>query len=73
MIRQNCSIKPEDVAMVRSSELLASLELEDLDLILREREGFAGLGMWSVLVVQSEQHLIYRLRVGRGQRGPSLH
>ena len=37
MIRQSCSIKPEDVAMVRSSELLAKLELEDLDLILRER------------------------------------
>ena len=37
MIRQICSIKPEDVAMVRSSELLARLELEDLDLILRER------------------------------------
>ena len=31
------SIKPEDVAMVRSSELLAKLELEDLYLILRER------------------------------------
>ena len=37
MIRQICSIKPEDVARVRSSELLARLQLEDLDLILRER------------------------------------
>ena len=37
MIRQICSIKPEDVATVRSSELLTKLELEDLDLILRER------------------------------------
>ena len=36
MIRQICSIKPENVAMVRSSELLAKLELEDLNLILRE-------------------------------------
>ena len=35
MIRQICSIKPEDVARVRSSELLAKLELEDLDLISR--------------------------------------
>ena len=52
---------------VRSSELLAKLQLEDLDLILREREGFAGLGMWSVLVVQSEQHLIYRLRADGGR------
>ena len=30
MIRQICSIKPEDVATIRSSELLAKLELEDL-------------------------------------------
>ena len=37
MIRQICIIKPEDVARVRSSELLAKLQLEDLDLILRER------------------------------------
>ena len=37
MIRQICSIKSEDMATVRSSELLAKLELEDLDLILRER------------------------------------
>ena len=37
MIRQICSIRPEDVARVRSSELLAKLQLEDLDLILRER------------------------------------
>ena len=35
MIRQICSMKPEDMATVRSSELLA--KLEDLDLILRER------------------------------------
>ena len=70
MIRQICSIKPEDMAMVRSSELLAKLELEDLNLILRER-GFAGLGMWSILVVQSKQHVIYRLMAGGGQGGPS--
>ena len=37
MIRQICSIKPEDVATVRSSDLLAKLELEDLNLIFRER------------------------------------
>ena len=37
MIRQICSIKLEDVATVRSIEVLAKLELEDLDLILRER------------------------------------
>ena len=32
-----------------------------------EREGFATLGMWSVLVVQSEQHVIYRLMEGGGR------
>ena len=37
MIRQICSIKPEDKATVRPRELLAKLELEDLNLILRER------------------------------------
>ena len=37
MIRQICSIKPEDVATVRSSDLLAKIELEDLDPILREK------------------------------------
>ena len=37
-----------------------------------EREGFAGLGMWSVLVVQSEQHVIYRLMAGGEKGGQSL-
>ena len=37
MIRHICSIKPEDLATVMSSELLAKLTLEDLDPILRER------------------------------------
>ena len=46
------------VATVRSSKLLEKLEPEDLDNILRERR-FPGLCMWSVLVVQSEQHVIY--------------
>ena len=65
------SIKiPENVATERSSELLAKLELEDPDLIW-EREGFAGLGMWPVLVVQSEQHVIYILRAGGRQGGPN--
>ena len=50
-----------------SSKLLAKLELEGLNLILRE--GFAGLGMWSVLVVQSEQHVINRLMAGGGGGG----
>ena len=33
-----CNIKPEDVATVRSRELLTKFELEDLDPILRERQ-----------------------------------
>ena len=37
MIRQICCIKPENVATTDSSHLLAKLELEDIDLILRER------------------------------------
>ena len=51
MIRQICGIKPEGMATVRSSELLAKLELEDLDLILRERRlRWPVLTMWNVLV-----------------------
>ena len=46
------------------------LELEDLNLILRERR-LHWFVMWSVLVVQSEQHVIYRLMAGGGQGGPS--
>ena len=65
MIRQICSIKQEDVATVRSSEQLAELEHLGLNL----REDFAGLGIWSILVVQSEQHVIYRLMAGGGRGG----
>ena len=68
MIRQICSIKPVDVATVRSSELLAKLELEDLDLILRERR-LRWFGHVGVLVVQSEQRVIYRLMAGGGGAG----
>ena len=42
MIRQICSIKLEDVATVRSSELLAKLKLENRDLTLRERLRWIG-------------------------------
>ena len=37
MIRQICNVKPQDTATIRSSELLARLGIEDLDLILNER------------------------------------
>ena len=41
--------------------------------MINEREGFAGLGMWLVRVVQSEQHMICRLTASGGQGGPSKH
>ena len=37
MIRQIYNVKPEDVATVRSNELLARLEIDNLDVILREK------------------------------------
>ena len=37
MIRQICNLKPQDTATIRSTELLAWLGIEDLDLILKER------------------------------------
>ena len=37
MTRHICINKPEDVARVRSRELLTKLELEDLNPVLRER------------------------------------
>ena len=37
MIRQICNVKPQDTAKIRSTELLAWLGIEDLDLILKDR------------------------------------
>ena len=37
MIRQICNVKSQDTATIRSTELLAQLGIEDLDLILKER------------------------------------
>ena len=37
MIRQICNVKTQDTANIRSTELLAQLGIEDLDLILKER------------------------------------
>ena len=37
MIRQICNVKPQDTATIRSTELLARLVIEALDLILKER------------------------------------
>ena len=38
MIRQIYNVKPQDTANIRSTELLARLGIEDLDLILKERK-----------------------------------
>ena len=37
MIRQICKVKQQNIVTTRSSELLARLGIEDLDLILKER------------------------------------
>ena len=37
MIRQICNVRPQDVVTTRSNEQLARFDIEDLDLILKER------------------------------------
>ena len=37
MIRQICDVRPQDIVTTRSNELLACLDIEGLDLILKER------------------------------------
>ena len=37
MIRQICNVRPQDIVNTRSNELLVRLDIEDLDLILKER------------------------------------
>ena len=37
MIRQICNVRPQDVVTTMSNELLARLDIKDLDLILKER------------------------------------
>ena len=69
---KSCSIKPEDVARVRSSELLAKLQPEDLDLIF-EREK-ASL-VWACVVFGWCIRTAYdmQLTASGGQGGPSKH
>ena len=42
MIRQICNVKLQDIVTTRSSELLAGLDIEDLDLILERRLHWCG-------------------------------
>ena len=37
MISQLCNVKPEDGATIRSNKLLAQLEIDFLDVILKEK------------------------------------
>ena len=69
MIRHICNVKPQDTANIRSTELLARLCIEDLDLILKERSS-AGVDTWNAPTVQSRQPLIYRLMESVGLGGP---
>ena len=62
MIRQICNVKPQDIVTTRSSELLAWLGIEDLDLILKKRRH----GHVEAPIVQSRQP---DLQVD-GMRGP---
>ena len=68
MIRQICNVKSQDTANIRSTELLAGLGIEDLDLILRESS--AGMDMWNAPMMQSRQPLTYRLLEGVGLGDP---
>ena len=54
MIRQICNVKPQDTANIRSTELLAQLGTEDLDLTLK-REGSAGMDTWNAPTVRGPE------------------
>ena len=54
MIRQICNVKPENVATVSLNQLSAQLEIDDLDVILREK-GFIGLDTLNDPVEQLKQ------------------
>ena len=54
------------MATVRSTELLAKLEFEDPDLILRDSQRLRWFGDVERLVVRSEQHVINMLMTNVG-------
>lgn len=54
-------------------DLLAWLGREDLDRILREGEGFAGMDMWSVLAVLSGVPVTFRLKEIKCLGGPRCY
>ena len=66
MIRHICNVKSQDIATIRSTELLARLGIEDLDLILKERRF-----RWYEHVEHSKGAVktAFDIQVG-GKRGP---
>ena len=67
MVRQICNVKPQNI--IRSSELLAQLDTEDLDLILKERR-LCWYGHVEAPTVHSRQPAAYRLMESVGLGGP---
>ena len=65
MIRQICNVRPQDIVATRSSELLARLGIEDLDLILKRRLRWYGYVERSNGAVKTA----YDIQVD-GKRGP---
>ena len=72
MIRQICNVRRQDIVTTRSNDLLVRLGIEDLDLILKEKD-LDGMDMWNAPVVQSRQPLTYRLMESVGLGGPKWH
>ena len=70
-IRHIFNIMPNDMATVMPRKLIVHvyLKFEDLDLILSD--GFNGLDICSILVVHSEQNMIYR-SMKHGPERPKL-
>ena len=76
MIKQICSVRPQDIVTTRSNELLVQLGIVDLDLILKERRlwwyGHVE-PVWNAPMVQSRQPLTYRLMESVGLGSPKWH
>ena len=65
MIKQICNVKLQDIITTRSNELPVHLDIEDLDLILKERR----LRWWKAPMVRSRKPLAYRLIESKGPGG----
>ena len=71
MIRQICNVKSVYVATIRSNKLLAQLEIDDLDVILRERRlRWFGHVECSSCAIKTACHIQIE---GLGQGGQSCH